>query len=77
MIKQIGRLPHRGHPILLTTCMITDQIGPYSVLLTLYTIGTYYLIYYNMHNFQILFEHVIGYLSYIQGHKIVNYYINP
>ena len=34
MIKQIG-LPLRGRPILLITRMITDQIGPHSVLLPL------------------------------------------
>ena len=34
MIKQIG-LPLRGRLILLITCMITDRIGPHSVLLPL------------------------------------------
>ena len=36
MIKQI-RLPLSNHPILLITCMITDQIGLRSVLLPLFT----------------------------------------
>ena len=36
MIKQIG-LPLSNHPILLITCMITDQIGLRSVLLPLFT----------------------------------------
>ena len=34
MIKQIG-LPLRGRLILLISCMITDRIGPHSVLLPL------------------------------------------
>ena len=34
MIKQIGH-PLRGRLILLITCMITDRIGPHSVLLPL------------------------------------------
>ena len=34
MIKQIG-LPLRGRPILLVSRMITDRIGPHSVLLPL------------------------------------------
>ena len=45
VIEQIG-LPLRGRPILLITSMITDQIGPHSVLLPLLISTFHYVLYF-------------------------------